>query len=79
MQGGSQNSIIMFQLKIDVAAHYLFGEKKITKSEDTRKIKFLSKSVAVEALAFIQFYLDEMMYHWQEWSLSGFFAFRFPS
>ena len=47
------------------------------KSEDKKKIKFLSKSLTVEALACIQFYLDQMMYHWQEQSLSV-FCLLFP-
>lgn len=45
MQGGSQNPITMFQLKIDVGADYLLGKNqtKPTNSEDKAKIKFHSK------------------------------------
>lgn len=38
-------------------------KNNITKSEDTRKNKFLHKSVTFEALACTQFYLNEIMHH----------------
>lgn len=60
MQGGSQNPITVFQLKIDVAAYYLFEKKKGKNQQQNRTLPSL------EIKGKLNFFVSQwQLKHWQ--------------